>query len=248
MDVIYKQIQSIKDRFMTNNKQRTFRFVVLEFANAPQRLGTYYIDDFVENIDAISFRHDYSNSTIGGTSLKKMLNEVDNCIEHHITTHVKSKEHRKPPVSVIVFSGSTHGSTADYSFGPFRGSAPRETEFSKNSVQHYVEQILCRDHVFLGIFDFVQQNTIGERIEDATVITEELIKSAIQAERRYGVLPGDSISDYWDDPMSLVGQKFIFPATDFTSEGLSKFLAVMLKLGTYTSTSADGEDDDDDWF
>jgi hypothetical protein len=242
INVVYTQIRAIKDRFQSNNKQETFRFVIMEFANAPQRLNTYYVDDFVENVNVIQYTAGFNQQSIRGTSIKKALDEANNCIEYHLREFVKDTRNSKPPISIIMFSGNPHERSSDRNWnGQFPGvSTP--TEYSNNKLDYYSKLILNRDHVFFGVFDFSDQEIKGERVVNASVITENLMKSALSAEERYGVLRGDRIRDFWPDPMDLVGKPFIFPATEFNSQQLSKFLAVMLKLGTFTSTSSTDDD------
>jgi hypothetical protein len=244
LEVVYTQVEAIKNRFQSNNKQKTFRFVVIEFANAPQRLNrTYLVDDFVENIDVIQYRKS-QNGKVRGTSLKKVLHEVDNCVEDHMKTRVTDLKNAKPPISIILFSGNPHEQMSDYSFNPQFVGVSTPTEFAEKSVQEYVDPILQRDNVFFGVIDFIESRERGEKIEDASIITKNLIDSAIVAENRYGVLHGNRIRDVWPNPMELVGKKFILAASNFNAQKLSKFLAAMLKLGTYTSTSSSDEDDD----
>jgi len=242
--VIYTQIEAIKNRFQSNNKQKTFRFVVIEFANSPQRLNkTYLVDDFVENVNVIEYGKTKFEK-INGTSLKKVLHETIICVEDHMQTRVTDSKYPKPPVSIILFSGNPHNKMSDYSFNDqFVGVATRTQYFDK-TVKEYVDVILERDNIFFGVFDFIESGKDGEKVEDASMITKSLIESAIAAENRYGVLHGNRIRDVWPNPMELVGKKFIFGASDFDAQKLSKFLAAMLKLGTYTSTSSTDEQDD----
>lgn len=242
LDVVYTQIRAIKDRFQSNNKQETFRFVVMEFANAPQRFNNYCIDDFVENVDVIQYTKEFNQGSIRGTSIKKALDEANNCIKHHLKAYVNHSRNRKPPISIIMFSGNPHETSSDRNWNPQFHGVSTPTEYSNHSVDYYTKLILNRDHVFFGVFDFSDNEIKGERVENASRITESLMKSALSAEERYGVLKGDRIRDVWPNPMDLVGKPFIFPATEFNSQQLSKFLAVMLKLGTFTSTSSDNDD------
>ena len=242
LDVVYTQIRAIKDRFQSNNKQETFRFVVMEFANAPQRFNTYFIDDFVENVDVIQYTKEFNQGSIRGTSIKKALDEANNCIERHLKEYVNDTRNRKPPISIIMFSGNPHETSSDRDWNPQFQGVSTPTEYSNHTVDYYTKLILNRDHVFFGVFDFSDNEIKGERVENASMITENLMKSALSAEERYGVLKGDRIRDFWPKPMDLVGKPFIFPATEFSSQQLSKFLAVMLKLGTFTSTSSDSDD------
>lgn len=244
LEVVYTQIEAIKNRFQSNNKQKTFRFVVIEFANATQRLNqSYLVDDFVENVNIIQYS-DTQAARIGGTSLKKVLHEVNNCVDDHMRKRVTDVKNAKPPISIILFSGNTHEKMSDYSFNPQFAGVSTPTEYAERSVQEYVNPILQRDNVFFGVFDFIESGGHGEKVEDASMITKSLIGSAIAAENRYGVLHGNRIQDIWPNPMELVGKKFIFGASNFDAQKLSKFLAAMLKLGTYTSTSSPDEGDD----
>ena len=243
LSTVYEQINRIKDRFKTNNKQETFRVVIMEFANAPQRKGTYFVDDFAENINLISYKSSpESPARINGTSLKKVLDEANDCVQEHLRSNVKDSRDNKPPISIIMFSGSVHDSKLDYDY-PSTG-APSRNEFYKNSVADYLKPLLNRENILFGVFNFLGNDVKGQRINDASIITKSMIDSALDAEKRYGVLPGKGIKEIWKDPYSLVNQKFIFDANSFVGK-LSRFLAAMLKLGTYTSISGDGSGKDD---
>jgi len=244
---IYEQINSIKDRFKTNNKLEHFRFVVIEFANAPQRKGSYLIDDFVENVSTISYGKEINFARVKGTSLKKALNEANNCVNHHLQQNVTDKRWSKPPISVILFSGNRHKSSLDKEYDTNMVGVWKETEYSNNSVDYYANLLISKENVFFGVFEFISPEGAGEKVNTASIISKELIDRALSKERMYGVQFGNSMKSIWADPYKeLVGREFLFNKDEFSPETLNKFLAVMLKLGTYTNTFYSNEDDEED--
>ena len=95
-----------------------------------------------------------------------------------------------------MFSGNPHETSSDRDWNPQFQGVSTPTEYSNHTVDYYTKLILNRDHVFFGVFDFSDNEIKGERVENASMITENLMKSALSAEERYGVLKGDRITTF----------------------------------------------------
>ena len=86
---------------------------------------------------------------------KKALEEANNCIENHLIVFVSDKKNRKPPISVILFSGKPHEKSSDMKWNAQFHGVATQTKYSENKVDDYADVIVKRDNVFFGVFNLI---------------------------------------------------------------------------------------------